>query len=170
MSHRFLHLALISLFCAASVKGQYTYDWSDRLGNGADDFSNAVVADPNYLYVAGSFRGTSVFFGSEFFNSAGLDDAYLAKIEHPFVSGIATIGQALSPFRLYPNPVSGRLHFSLPDSPTQASIVDAAGRIKWSQTLSGPQDLDANFLPSGCYTLVLDLEGERRSRQFTVAR
>lgn len=79
----------------------------------------------------------------------GIDDVELKSI----VSGIET--HVVSPFIVYPNPVSGVAHISGNDVLQSVTLRDAQGRIcvKADHVFSGQYDLDVQALPAGVYLL-----------------
>jgi hypothetical protein len=63
--------------------------------------------------------------------------------------------------RVWPNPVTGVVHVSLPDRECKVTCMDLQGKVMLHATGSGQVDLDMGHLPEGMYMMVVE-RGEKR--------
>ncbi len=152
----------------AVLNTQGEYLWSDRLGNGANDFCNAVVADEEFVYAAGSFKGTTNWFGNTSFNSAGLDDAYVTKIQHPIVDDIFENDNSL--FSIYPNPADQFFTISGLKGNTEIRILDMAGKELIRKIVSENYSINTEDLNAGMYLCVIEATMYKEVKSFVISR
>jgi hypothetical protein len=147
---------------------QGAYLWSDRIGNGANDFCYAVVADQDYVYASGSFRGTSVWFGNDFFHAVALDDAYVTKIQHPIVDDVIENDESF--FSIYPNPTDRFFTISGLKGNTEIRILDMAGKELIRKIVSENYSINTEDLSEGMYLCVIEAKMHQEVKSFVISR
>jgi hypothetical protein len=73
--------------------------------------------------------------------------------------------------RVYPNPASTALHFTLPwEGNARIAVLDITGQVRQTHRGVGAVTLDVSDLPSGYYYLVVEQGGQRATCSFVVTR
>ncbi len=150
-----------------STQGEYL--WSDRLGNGGGDYCYNILADEEYLYATGTFKGTTVWFGNnQSYSSNGHDDIYVTKILHP--SNVSAVQEMNSVFNLYPNPTTDNIYITGIKGYADIMMFDVSGKMVLNERITNNASLNTSHLETGVYTLTIKTTDAIETKKIMVVR
>lgn len=141
--------------------------WIDGFGGGNDEGWNALSMDAaGNVYCAGYFASPTIFIGTTNLNSNGSADLVVAKLST--VNGITEHKLLNEDFVLYPNPSSGTIYISNPESKwMKFEVYNATGELLYIQeSAESVNPIHLNHVARGAYVLRISYEGKSVTKKF----
>ncbi len=148
------------------------YLWGFRTGEKRNEFGyHLSFVNANRIVMAGLFQDSTIL-GTDSLQAIGGYDVFLAsyQIDTNLVEPTAIIfpNPPLSSWQLFPNPVEGRLYWSLSNTKIRwVRIYNAIGQVIWAEQAPSSNSVELSHLPEGKYWLEVELwEGGSAAKAF----
>ena len=143
-------------------------NWIKTAGGEGYELSHSVSAGSDgSAYLAGVVSGV-VEFDTITFETTGLVDPFVAKLNLDILSGVTPILSG-NEMIVYPNPATDRIYLDGIKAATIFKLFNINGQLVYTGTISASENyISLQGFPGGNYLLNLDSRGERNSFQIII--